>query len=256
MKFFLLVLILLGPRAVAQQEKVILKGENATSEIEAAGYPEFSFRVPELAGTLKLGVIRGGESVWLKDVSVAGFSKENSGVKYTLKDPVLGNGSLVIEAVSLSRTDGLVLEAEARDLQEDVKLFWAFGGASGREIPGGAAGLNPDDCKNNVFSVEGSLFTVYYGESMKLKVFQGVTPPGAEIRLSDAGKQEPPLAFFNSGKRTQTPSLAAALPLKKDDKLYFCFYRQNSRADYNYFMLPEVFFRSKKTGGGKTISSS
>ncbi|MDT4882711.1 hypothetical protein FQZ97_1186900 [compost metagenome] len=71
------------------------------------------------------------------------------------------------------------------------------------------------------------------------------------IRLSDASRKDTPLAFFESGKKTEAPALAAVLPLKNGQKEYICIYRQNAAADYNYFMLPEVFADVKARAGEK-----
>lgn len=229
-----------------QEETHVLQGKNPSSKIIAALHPEFSFLLPEMAGNLKFGIIKGDESKWLEGFFGVEFSKNNNGVKYSLHDAILGEGELIIEAISLSKTDGLVIQVEGRNLPEGTKLFWSFGGSFGKVVTEQEAGLKPDYCKYNVFSVEGSLFTVYYGESMKLKVFQAVTPLNSEIRLSDAYQQSSPLAFFNSGKKTTAPALAAVVPLKKNDKHFFSFYRQNAEADYNTYMLPEVFSESFK----------
>ena len=73
---------------------------------------------------------------------------------------------------------------------------------------------------------------------MKLRTVHGVSPIGSDIRLSDGHKQASPLALFNSGKKTDAPVISALYPWKPQEMLYFCFYQ---RADYNYFMLPDLF---------------
>jgi hypothetical protein len=229
-----------------QKEVHILQGRNPSSKIITGLHPEFSFLLPEMAGNLKFGVIKGNESKWLESFFGVEFSHENNRVKYSLQDAILGEGKLIIEAISLTKTDGLVVQVEAKNLPEGIQLFWSFGGSFGKVTTEQELGLKPEYCKYNVFSVEGSLFTVYYGESMKLKVFQAVTPLNSEIRLSDAFQQSSPLEFFNSGKKTTAPALAAIVPLKKNDKQYFSFYRQSAEADYNTHMLPEVFSESFK----------
>ena len=104
------------------------------------------------------------------------------------------------------------------------------------------------------FSVEGQAFTCYYGESMKLRTLQAVTPSD-DIRLSNGHKDETPLMLYESGKRTDRPVLAGrcnlspTLSQEKDTKpfrLYFCFYEQNEKADYNYYMLPDIFAKIDK----------
>lgn len=230
----------------AQKEVHILQGKNPSSKIIAALHPEFSFLLPEMAGNLKFGIINGQESKWASEFFGVEYSESGSGVKYTLQDKILGEGTLIIKAISLTNTDGLIIEAEGVNLPEGIQLFWSFGGSFGKAINEQEVGLKPEYCKYNVFSVEGSLFTVYYGESMKLKVFQAVTPLHSEIRLSDVFQQSSPLAFFNSGKKTLATALNGVVSLVKNDKQYFSFYRQNAVADYNTYMLPEVFSESRR----------
>lgn len=228
--------------AWAQKNPVTLEGKNSTSRIVAAAYPGFSFLLPEMAGSLEFGIIHDGKSKWLKDFPGTKLTAGRKSVKYTLQGDIAGE--LIVEAVSLTVTDGLIIEVTARNFPAGAQLFWAYGGASGKTGVTQPA-LLPGYCRYNVFSVEGTAFTVYYGESMKLKILQAVMPPASVIRLSDAFRQDTPLTFFESGKKTEAPALAAALPLKNNQKEYFCIYRQNASADYNYFMLPEVFAEAK-----------
>ena len=102
----------------------------------------------------------------------------------------------------------------------------------------------PSGLDINVFSVEGQAFTCYYGESIKLRTLQAVTPTD-DIRLSNGHQDKTPLQLYESGKRTDRPVLAGRCPLTANGKLYFCFYEQNAQADYNYFMLPELFNKIK-----------
>ncbi len=55
----------------------------------------------------------------------------------------------------------------------------------------------------NVFSVEGQAFTCYYGESMKLRTLQAVTPTD-DIRLSNGRQDKTPLLLYESGGNEQT----------------------------------------------------
>lgn len=239
MRELVIIMIFCVFSARAQNAPVILKAKNSASQIVAASHPGFSFLLPEMAGSLEFGIIQGGKSKWLKDFAGTKVTADRKSVKYLLRGET--SGELVIEAVSLRVTDGLIIQVTARDFPSGTQLFWAYGGASGKT--GSKPELLPEYCKYNVFSVEGTAFTTYYGESMKLKVIQGVMPPASVIRLSDAFRHDTPLAFFESGKKTDAPALAAVLPLEKEQ--YFCIYRQNTTADYNYFMLPEVFAEAK-----------
>jgi polygalacturonase len=177
---------------------------------------EFELKLlPEMIGNFKLGLIAGDQSCWISDAAS--------------KKKLVGKGDIRISSHSLNHTEGIIVEILPENIPENLELFWSFGG------------IDPVSCKDNVFSVEGNAFTLYYGESMALRTFQGCVPPGSDIRLSDARQQSSPLAFFNSGKKTDAPALAARLPIQAGEKYYFCFYRQNDRADYNYFMLEKLW---------------
>ncbi|MDU1905891.1 MAG: DUF4450 domain-containing protein [Dysgonomonas sp.] len=223
-----------------------LKGKNNSSTILTAEHPEFSFLLPEMAGNLKFGIIDGKKSKWLSESKTKEYKQVGNQIIYTLSDPIIGKGKLVVETISLSNTDGIVVEVSTENIPENLQLFWSFGGVYGKELtPNETKTLNPLYCRDNVFSVEQTAFTVYYGESMKLKVIQGVMPVTSEIQLSDAYVQGSPLTFFESGKKTDSPALGAVLTLKNNSKEYFCIYKQNDKADYNHYMLPALFKQEK-----------
>lgn len=208
-----------------------------------AQLPNFSMRTPELAGTLRLGLVQGETSVWLSDCKTVRTQTEQHETVYTIEHSLLGKGTLEIRTRSLLDSPGMILKITATNTPETVRLFWAYGGSLGEEVqPKNSENLLiPEYCTDNVFSVEGNAFTVYYGTSRRLRIYEALVPPASEIRLSDAHKQNTPLEFFNSGKKTDAPALAAISPIKPDEPLYFCFFKQNPKADYNYFMLPILY---------------
>ncbi len=223
-----------------------LESKNHLSAIWTAQHPEFTFTLPKMAGNLKFGIINGNESKWLSEFNTKNNKPSNNKIIYTLSDPILKNGKLKVEAIYLSGTDGVIIELSTENIPDNIELLWSYGGAYGQILnEKETKALNPLYCRDNVFSVEWTSFTLYYGESMKLKVIQGVTPVTSEIRLSDAYAQDSPLAFFKSGKKTDSPALGAVLPLKNNSKEYFCIYKQNDKADYNHYMLPALFKQEK-----------
>lgn len=222
----------------------ILNDRAGDSKVVACDHPEFSFLLPNMAGNFKLGLSLGDKSVWLDKASVKQVTQtDNKGLRYELEVDVpdkKAKAKLIVRAAPLKETGGIVLAVEGSQLAKNSRLYWVFGGASGKPLTEGFD-LQPGYCADNVFSVEGNAFTAYYGESMQLRTVHGVVPPSSEIRLSDAYRQFSPDELFHSGKRTDAPVLAAALPMQEGESYYFCFYRQNKRADYNYFRLPSLF---------------
>ena len=223
-----------------------LDGVKNDSQIKAADYPEFAFLFPEMAGNLKFGIVQGSESKWLSNFQVCKAEQLNKGLIYKLSDEVLGTGRLIFHTLPLTDSDGMIVEVSSENMPDDILLFWSYGGAFGKILDKSQnAGLKPVYCKYNVFSVEHTAFTLYYGESMELKTINAVMPVSSDIRLSDACMQGSPLSFFESGKKTDAPALTAVLPLKNGQKEYFCIYRQNAKADYNHYMLPGIFLKEK-----------
>lgn len=221
---------------------IAMKGVKAESRILACKAPEFSFHLPQMAGNFRIGIANGINSVWASELKKVSVKESKGKLSYTLTDPLFGKGTVSVRVAALSDSDGIVLEVEGDNLPEGVQLIWSFGGCYGKTLDNPTdSKMEPFYCKYNVFSVEGTAFSVYYGESMKLRVIHGVTPSNSDIRLSDAHKQQTPLELFESGKKTDAPVLAASTPLNNSEKLYFCFYTQNTKADYNYYMLPELF---------------
>ena len=200
----------------------------------------FPFHVAKGAGTFRLGVSVADKSRWLDECAV-----RVKGHTYTVKDALLGKGALGLTIYPLVDTDGFIVEVSGSELPEQIQLCWAFGGCDDTfETPKTNASILPETCRDNVFSDEGQAVTVYYGKVMGLKVIQGVTPPNQGMRLGDAYHQTSPLALYTSGKNTDAPVVTALCPWKNGEKYYFCFYTQNEKADYNYFMLPKVFTQS------------
>ncbi|MDR1416304.1 MAG: DUF4450 domain-containing protein [Prevotellaceae bacterium] len=216
-----------------------LSGSREQPRVASCDHPEFALLLPHMSGNLKLGIISDNRSAWLNNPQNIKAASTKNGVSYEVTDPLLGKGTLTLRARALNATDGLLVEAEALGVPEGVKLLWAYGGACGKVIDAEPA-LAPEYCRNNVFSVEGGAFTLYFGEVMRLKIVQGLTPPESEICLSDARQQSSPLAFFQSGKKTDAPALTGALPLLNGQKYYFCVYVQSAKADYAYYMLPQL----------------
>ncbi|PXV65892.1 glycosyl hydrolase family 28 [Dysgonomonas alginatilytica] len=220
-----------------------LNGKNSNTKIVLDKHPELAFYFPEMGGNLKFGITGTQANKWLsefKDVSVQQSDKKS--LVYTLSDPLLGKGKLVVTVISLSQSDGVIIEVNPVDIPQNLNLFWSYGGAYAKVLGENEHGrLKPIYCRNNIFSVEQTAFTLYHGESMRLKTVNAVMPVTSEIRLSDAHIQKSPQAFFESGKKTDSPALAATLPLISSQKEYFCIYKQNDKADYNHFMLPDLF---------------
>lgn len=199
-------------------------------------------RLSKGAGTFRLGIVRDNESRWLDQCKTK--EKEHTCI---VKDNLWKDGEIRLTVCPLTDSEGFIVEISGRNLPEELSLCWAFGGCDHTYTsPLTDGNIPPAACRDNVFNVEGNSFTVYYGAVMQLRTIHGITPGGAEVRLSDARRQVSPQTLFHSGKKTDTPVISAMYDWKTEEKLYFCLYRQNAKADYNYFLLPELFEKEYK----------
>ncbi len=204
--------------------------------------PDWSMLAPELGGTLRLGVANSNSSKWFADFKTIKEKAQEHEVIFTLKDEIISKGEIKYHIRFLKDSKGAVIKLTTNNIPENIKLIWTYGGASNDVKPEGwKTVLVPDDCYKNVFSIEGNSFTLYYGTSRKLRVLEALVPPGEEPRLADAKQQESPLKLLHSGKKTDAQVVASQSKLIANEALYFCFYFLNPKADYNYFMLPELF---------------
>ena len=209
----------------------------------SAQQPDVTFLTPKLAGTLRMGIEVNGESKWLTDFSSIKTKEKENRIEYTLNDALIGKGRISWIIKKLKDSEGAVMKWSSDKMPEGAKLIWAYGGASNEvvELQSKKTMLLPEYCYQNVFSIEGHSFTLYYGTSRSLRILEVETPPGDKLRLCDANKQANPLQLLNSGKDNKAQVVGSSVSLQAADELYFCVYYLNPKADYNYFMLPQLF---------------
>lgn len=198
---------------------------------------DMTFALPEVAGTLRMGLLSEGDSYWLSECKVKKSGDEQCTL-YTVTDKRMGKATVTIEVKALKDTKGYTLKVDSKGLAKGTKLIWAYGGLScEQQMP--EKNFTPEQCKDNVFSIEGRSMSVYYGTSRRLRMVT-LLAPQSDIRLSDARKMETPLSMYESGKKTDAPAVCAMCDIAEGESLYFAAYKQNPKADYNCFMLPEL----------------
>jgi hypothetical protein len=202
-----------------------LYGTNTAFRVEAGDLPEFAMYMPGMGGNLKLGLIAGKESKWLiKAENITARYRAGSMI-YDIQDPMLGKGTLHLVILALSKAEGLVLQARFENVNQDVTLFWAFGGATGKNFsrngdmgpdPESVFYLKPENCKDNVFSIENNAFTLKYGSN---KTLVGSFPT-AGLKIADAAQQQNPLELDQSNTGLN-PVLTGKLKVQNSKDLYF-----------------------------------
>lgn len=76
-----------------------------------------------MAGNLKFGIVKDGESKWIKDAEQIKSDLKNHVLTYRIADPLLNKGEITFKAISLKNTNGILIEVSANRLPENVHLF-------------------------------------------------------------------------------------------------------------------------------------
>lgn len=247
-----------------------LYGTNTAFRVEGGDLPEFALYLPGMGGNLRFGLITGDKSKWLIDAQRIEMRYRAGSLIYTITDPSLGKGSLKLTLLAGAVTESVIVKAEFTGVDNGTKLFWAFGGATGKKFsrdgdlgadPESSFYLKPEYCKGNSFKISNTSFSLNYAskatsEAERYEIRQpgdkpaeiiaqknqltGLFPAGAEIRLADASKQSSPLEFWDS-KPTDAPAITGTLKAANAQSLYFLISSPAEKAVTNYAELPGLF---------------
>ncbi|HEY1022092.1 MAG TPA: DUF4450 domain-containing protein, partial [Flavisolibacter sp.] len=259
-----------------------LYGGNTAFRAEAGDRPEFALYLPGMGGNLKFGLIKNGQSKWLIDADKIQTRYRPGSMLYTVKDKLLGDGSIRITAIATRETEALIIKLESMKMPQGVQLVAVYGGATGTKFsregdigadPESSFYLKPAYCRNNVFQLAKNSFTLFFGAKSlsdveryeiqygpktdrsklpaTLKQLSGIFPPTATLQLGDAKKAESPLQIMSAPDST-TPVVVSHLPLTTQPQYFFV---QNGKATITtYTQLPQVFARAeadRKTLAGR-----
>ncbi|OCX51986.1 hypothetical protein BEL04_16895 [Mucilaginibacter sp. PPCGB 2223] len=246
-----------------------LYGTNTAFRVETGDKPEFGLYMPGMGGNLKLGIAAGGQSKWLTNAQTIVARYRPGAMIYTVTDPLLGNGSLNIYVLAMGNAEGIVLRARFEGTTRPVNLMFAFGGASGKKFSrDGDMGADPPDvfdlkpayCTGNMYTIDGSNFTLRYGAGVqagqdgryfvedakqtskvsKVQMLLGVLPAGMVLKIGDAGKLGSPSELYNSVP-DKAPVLGGALKIIDNNDYYFAIHNPATKPAMAYSDLPKAF---------------
>ncbi|MDQ5978088.1 MAG: hypothetical protein QG602_1060, partial [Verrucomicrobiota bacterium] len=210
-----------------------LYGGNTAFRVDAGDRPEFVLYLPGRGGNLRLGLCRKVERAdpsalastqrvevnalhhdakWLHDAAHIEARYRPGGMLYTIRDPLLGDGTLHLVAYATTATEGLILRIEANDIPAGLKLLWVYGGVNGqRGRRDGDIGtenvpisewfqLKPEFCAGNRIELGKDTFTL----TAKLPrdqtaTLRGLVPAGATLGLADASQWNDCAKLFSVG---------------------------------------------------------
>jgi Domain of unknown function (DUF4450) len=109
-------------------------------------------------GALGAQIVTGESRTWLDEAERVAFAYDGAGVRWDIKDPALGEGTLTLEVLPLPDAAGFIARATS---DTPVKLSWWYGGlrdsypenkAGHGALPGGR---DPSDCTDNTVEISG-----------------------------------------------------------------------------------------------------
>lgn len=200
-----------------------LYGTNSAFRLEAGDLPEFALYMPAMGGNLQFGLINGRESKWLIRAENIIAKYRPGSMLYTIQDPLLGEGTMSLSLLALSKGDGLILKIRFEHVKTGAEILWAFGGASDQKFkrsgdlgvdPESSFYLKPENCKANVFSINQQRFALRYGKDKSLT---GLFP--SSIRLADALALSSPTALDESAA-SQHPLITGKMKIENNKDFY------------------------------------
>jgi hypothetical protein len=250
-----------------------LYGTNTAFRAEAGDRPEFALYMPGMGGNFKLGIASGGSSKWLTSAKTITARYRAGSMLYTIEDPLLGDGKLLLEVLALGDAEGIIIKARMENIKTQVNLYWAFGGASGKNFsrngdmgpdPESNFYLKPENCKDNIYTLKKEGFSLKYGTGLEVgkdgkyiakdsvqrsklikeKQLAGTFPTGASIKTADASQLASPLQFYES-TATNAPVLAGKILVETSTDYYFAIHNPVSKPVFSYNNLRQEYLKAE-----------
>lgn len=250
-----------------------LYGGNTAFRAEAGDLPEFALYMPGMGGNLKFGFIINGKSKWLIEAKNIKAIYRAGSMLYEVRDPLLQNGVIYLQAIALYSTEGFIVKLAAENIPASVQLIAAYGGATGKKFsrdgdigadPESSFYLKPEYCKDNLYRISQNSFQLLYGfvkplseeeryevqhlpgtetkttATEKAKEIAGVFPSNAVLKIRNATDQQSPLQLLNSDSAAASPLVTATINLKNKQSYYFLLQKPD-RKTISSNSLPVVF---------------
>lgn len=201
-----------------------LYGTNTAFRVETSDMPEFGLFMPNMGGNIQLGIIAGKKCLWLNKAERIKTRYRAGARIYEISDPLFGKGSLVVTALAMAKSEGIILKVEGQKLPADMELLVMFGGASNKRFSRNgdlgvddpkAFDLTSEACLGNSYSISKNSFSLVYGSGTKggpCKL-DGVFPSNAVLKLSSLTRIDSPLDVWNAAEAKDRPVVLAKCKL-------------------------------------------
>lgn len=209
-----------------------LYGGNSGFRLETGDVPEFAFYLPRMGGNLTFSISKGLKTIQLNDADRIETRYRPGKRIYTISDPILGDGKIIIEAIALYDTEGAVWKISSVDIPKNIELKWRFGGASNTRFsregdmgvdPIDAFDLKPQYCKGNKYFISKNKFHLTFGPENSLNLY-GIFPEKSKL------------------KTDELPVLNGSVKLKKEQFIYI-----GKENNFTHNQLKTKFDSAEKT---------
>ncbi|MFA9195931.1 DUF4450 domain-containing protein [Flavobacterium sp. FBOR7N2.3] len=251
-----------------------LYGTHSAFRVETGDRPEFALYMPGMGGNFKLGISSSNTNAkWLTKAKTITARYRAGSMLYTIEDPILGKGKLLLEVLAMSDAEGFIIKARFENVKTPVTLFSAFGGATGKSFsregdmgpdPESSFYLKPEYCKDNNYAIEKEAFTLKYGSGVEIgqdgryytedlnqpskkskeRLLVGSFPVGTILKIGDATKLDSPQDFFNS-KTENAPALVGKINIKTNIDYYFSIHNPVTKPVFKNSELPRLHVQAE-----------
>jgi hypothetical protein len=155
-----------------------LYGTHTAARVEAGDLPEFALYMPGMGGNLSFFLIRGSQSRPLIQAQYIKAAYRPGSMRYEIRDPLLGSGTLHLRILALADAEGLIIQFTGENIDEKTMLMARFGGASGKKFSrDGDIGADPESSfdldtvasRSDRYTVSGNRFQLVYAGNRRLE---------------------------------------------------------------------------------------
>jgi hypothetical protein len=178
-----------------------LYGSNTGFRVEAGDLPEFALYMPAMGGNFKFELISGNQHKWIIDVKQIEAIYRPGSMIYTLQDPMIGKGKIILTVLALMEGEGMLIKTEAVGISKGIQLGLTFGGASGKKFsrdgdigadPESSFDLKPENCSGNIYTIDKNAFSLKFNIKKDVKELKGVFPDQTILNVAQFEEQGAP----------------------------------------------------------------
>lgn len=253
-----------------------LYGTNTAFRVESGDLPEFALYMPGMGGNIKFGISNRGSSKWLITADSITARYRAGSMLYDIKDKMLGKGKLHLVVLTMGDAEGIIIKVEFENVPADVKLVYAYGGASGKKFsrdgdmgpdPESSFYLKPEYCTDNSYSINKNNFLLKYGTGVvaewdpyvnknfatdtvkpvkigKEQQMMGFVPSSMLLMVADALQQNSPATLLQS-RQNKSSLISGRLDVKNNEPYFFAIQKADSSKPIVYTDAEKIFSKAE-----------